>query len=465
MPLNTDGTFTPLTLTTATAQAIALFEAQGITVQAGSPEEQLVAILANLLLQRDNADLLSYTSEYSPIGTQIDQQNPNFPRRDAKPSTGYLSIFNNTGANIPISIGTNFVASNGLIFESTMLVNIPDGETVDVTIQSVETGTNQNLPPGQTFTGPGGVITNPAPIANGADLESDADYLDRITYSKTNVTSIQSSISAQLELLANYPDAVVYVNENVDATLTPVPVPPEGVNVVVKFPSGVAASSIEQSAAIGIISRRFEFGNLNSQNTALHPIFSGSYFTGVFAQYYSMTIAQAVNPYITIELSVSFPVTLSAIEKEQLAENFASDCVQRFLNVLGGAGGNFLFTFNPASGSPIGATPAVVAPQPLQNQIAPFISAEALRNLVADADTTSGSMSGIRLISTDVLTVEFDPAVEYESPVTLSINPVSPEVSTIDFKKDALFSDETSWYDRYTFLDPANVMVTITEVV
>jgi len=43
--------------------------------------------------------------------------------------------------------------------------------------------------------------------------------------------------------------------------------------------------------------------------------------------------------------------------------------------------------------------------------------------------------------------------------VTLSLD--SGATKFIDFKKDALFSDSSSWFDRYLFIDPANITITV----
>ncbi len=61
--------------------------------------------------------------------------------------------------------------------------------------------------------------------------------------------------------------------------------------------------------------------------------------------------------------------------------------------------------------------------------------------------------------SVDTLEMIIDPNVEGEAAVTLSLN--SGATKFIDFKNDALFSDNTSWFDRYMFIDPENVTIKI----
>ena len=56
------------------------------------------------------------------------------------------------------------------------------------------------------------------------------------------------------------------------------------------------------------------------------------------------------------------------------------------------------------------------------------------------------------------MTITIDPDVIGESPIVLSIG---GGTTFIDFKNDQLFSDDTSYYDRFMFIDPANITITM----
>jgi len=75
-------------------------------------------------------------------------------------------------------------------------------------------------------------------------------------------------------------------------------------------------------------------------------------------------------------------------------------------------------------------------------------------DLNAAADTPQ-----ILFDSVDTLEIVIDPDVEGEAAVTLSLD--SGLTKFINFKNDALFSDNTSWFDRYMFIDPENVTIKI----
>ena len=61
--------------------------------------------------------------------------------------------------------------------------------------------------------------------------------------------------------------------------------------------------------------------------------------------------------------------------------------------------------------------------------------------------------------SVDTLEMTIDPLEGGEAAVVLSLD--SGMTKFIDFKNDALFSDGSSWYDRYLFIDPENVTIKI----
>jgi hypothetical protein len=62
--------------------------------------------------------------------------------------------------------------------------------------------------------------------------------------------------------------------------------------------------------------------------------------------------------------------------------------------------------------------------------------------------------------SVDSMTITIDPQVLGEAPVVLS-DAGGSSLTFVDFKNDALFSDSTSYFDRFAFVDPANINITV----
>lgn len=463
--LNADGKYTKLSLDDA--RTIVLQEAAnaGVEVLAGSVEDQIKEWLAQFYVSVDSAMYAVTVKEFNPTGSDIDIQNPGFPRLQPAVSKGFLKIDNTGGGSpVPVPLNTILTAPNGNTYTNpTAAISVAAGQTGFLAIQSVDTGKAQNLPPDQVFSGPGGgVITNPQPITGGRDLESDSDYLNRLTYYKSNNTSQQATVAARKELLEFYQDAKLYVNSSNNGTAVPVPIPPQGLNPVVILASGIHAGLEEIQAAINILTNRFEFGNLNSENSTLHPILQGSSYAGVFPQSYSLTVAQAVTSTVDAQVQVSFPPETLPEEKLIISQVFATQFVQRLVNLLTGSDGSFNFSFTPSGGSPLAST-VTVAASPTGPQIGPFVSIEAIRSLVSGADST-GSQGGINLLALDNLSIEFDTGEYEQNPVLLSIfAPYEGTLATVNFILDALFTDGTSWYDRYIFLDPSRVTVAIVE--
>lgn len=464
--LDANGNNTQLSLDDARTLVLAAAAAAGVDVISGSVEDQLKEWMAQGLVDFDSFSYESVVRQFFPTGSDIDLQNPGFPRLQPTVSGGFLKV-DNSGGGSPLSIpeGTEYTAPNGNIYDSTTLaLTVAAGEIGYVSIESQETGAAQNLPKGQTFTGgPGGVVTNPQPITGGQDLETDSNYLNRLIYLRTNVTSQQASSVLIQEMLESYQAATIYINSSNNGTTIPIPVPAQGANVIVLFDSGTSAGSEETANAISILVNRLEFITLNSQVSDLHPIIQGTSFATVVPRTYSITVAQSVDSTIDVELSVQFPESTVAEEKLALVEDFAIQFVQRIIGLLSGSAGSFHMTFNPADDDPVVEDLEVVA-STTGPVLAPFVSIEAIRSLLPDP-SPSGAGSILRLISTDALTIEFDPDEAGESPVEMSIAaPAGGTVATVDFIHDALFSDDTSWYDRYLSLDPDLISVTITEI-
>lgn len=465
--IDENGKFTQLTLIDALQITLAEAEAAGVEVTTGSVEEQINAWLAQSLVEYDSALYASYVKQFNPTGSDIDIQNPGSPRLQATSATGYLSLANATGSPITVTAGSIFTAPNGNTYSTGLnFVTVGAGSTGFIAISSVATGSAQNLPAGQSFTSSYTLAaTNPQPFVDGIDTETDPQYISRLIYLRTNNTSEQATPAAEKELLDAYAAARIYVNNSQSNLTAPVPIPAAGYNPVVLFPSGVTAGAEEIQTAINIFASRFEFGNVLAPafGTSLHPLLSAVIYTGTFPQRYTVTPAQAVATTINAVVTVSFPSGTDSSEKALLAEAFGAQFVQNLIDFYGGAAGTFTMEFQEA-GSPtpslVTTTPAVLAGGAVT--IAPVVSIEQIRAFISDQNET---IQGLNYLACGTLTAELNPDVVGESSVLLSIDaPSGGSVASVDFVQDALFTDSTSWYDRYIFLDPSLITVRVNEV-
>ena len=93
-------------------------------------------------------------------------------------------------------------------------------------------------------------------------------------------------------------------------------------------------------------------------------------------------------------------------------------------------------------------------------EIAPSFSLETIRSLILDFNTINKL---IKYEAVESLIVKLDPKIANESIITLDAsNTTLPD--SVDFAKTAKFSDGTSWFDRYIYINPNNINVTIKEV-
>lgn len=465
--INENGVYTELTLGDALTIVLNFASSIGIDVQTGSVEEQIANWLAQTLVQSDSAQYALYVKQFNPTGSDIDLQNPGTPRLQASISEGYLEI-DNSGEVTPLAIPTDsiFTAPNGNTYTNGVtLATIPAGEKGFISVFSTATGSNQNIPAFLVFDAfQGRPVTNPQPFVTGRDTETDAQYTSRLIFLKTNNTSEQATPAATKELLEFYSAARFYVNNTENNLTTPVPVPSSGYVCVVLLPSGVTAGPEEIQNAINILASRFEFGNIFKISTVPHPIIQGVIYTGTFPQAFTIAPAQAVEVTLTANLYVSFSAGTASEEKLILAESFASAFVQNLIDFYGGAAGNYNLEFQP-TGSPLPspelATPAVVGSQG-QIKIAPVIAVEQIRAFASDIDQ---AVPNLNYLECNQLQAIFDPLVAGEPSATLDIDaPAGGTVSVINFVEDELFNDNTSWYDRYIFLDPSLITITVTEI-
>ena len=468
--LNENGKFDQLTLNDALTLVLSDATDAGIEVPSGSVEEQIATWMSQVLVESDSALYALYVKMFNPTGTDIDLQNPGNPRLTATVATGFLEVDNSAGVSpVDITASSSFMAPNGNVYTNgSTAYTIPAGEIGYISVSSEEEGISQNLPADQTFSSSyDATITNPQPFVDGSDAETDSEYLSRLIYLRTNNTSDASTPAAIKELLDYYEAARIYVNNSAGNLTAPVPIPANGYVAVVLFPSGVNASALEINAAITILSNRFEFGNPLKTTSDLHHILSGTIYTGTFPQTYTAAVAQNVQITIAATISVSFSAGTASAEKSTLASAFATQFVQNLIDFYGGADGDFNLTFQE-SGSPapdpVVSTPSVIAATGVVSKIGPVISIEQIRAFISD-EANAQDTPNLNYISCESLSAELDPMESGESSWTLDIDaPAGGTISVIDFVQDDLFSDNTSWYDRYIFIDPAIVTVQVNEI-
>ena len=436
----------------------------GVPVFDGSVEQMISEWLAKVFLDIDNSVFLSIQKFIYPTEQDIDIQNPGIARLQASKSNGYIELDNTLGAfTATIPVNSIITASNGLEYTNTEELIVLAGEKGFTYIESKLTGVNQNLPQNQVFDYGGYTITNPQPISGGRDIETDSEYWNRIVYLKTNLASEQTSITITNALLQYYLDAKVFVNNSNSSRLTPIPIPANGYNCCIILPSGVNATSRELQKAIETLVSYAEFVGVNNVSTDLHPVIFGVSFSGVFPIAYSISPVQAVQTTIDLTVKVRFDSSIIEVEKANLAKQFANNFVNRLMKTFYSNTGNYNFDFTPLVGDSVTEVIEVLGVVKANNNIAPIVSIEAIRSIIYD-QSDSVSIKGLQYRECDSLTVEFDPLVVDETAKTLSINaPSGGTLLSIDFAKDALFSDSSSWFDRWINLDPSLITVFVVE--
>ena len=463
--IDQNNVYTTLDLNTAQQTVIAQAQANNIVIQSGSVEEQLQNWLAQFLVEADTGLFKSYQMMFNPVGAEIDLQNPNTPRLLNSISSGYLKLHNATGAPIVVTANSIFTAPNGNTYTtSNNTVTVAAGGDNYITVYSVLTGISQNLPSGQTFTGAYTLtVTNPQPFTNGRNTETGTEYLNRITYLLTNNSSQQATPAAEKELMVYYKTAKILVNNSSNATALPVIIPPNGYIPIILFTSGVQASLAEIQNALQIIANRFEFGNPMAAATTLHPLLSGTIYSGAYPEVYYLAPAQAVKSTLTATLNIKFQAFIDATEKLNLANAFATFFAQNVVNFFGGSAGNFSCVFTPLVGSSTTTAIPLLASQGIDFEIGPYFSIEQIRALISDQNQLA-VLAGMEYKSCTVLSLILDPQTGTEATVNLNISGAGGTVLGVDFSKTALFSDGSSWYDRYMYINPAFITISVNEV-
>jgi hypothetical protein len=461
MPI-VNGIYTELSFEDALATIINDAPAS-IVFSPGNPPE---LVLANMFAQGDViedqfiGDTLA--SMMSPVGANIDLLNPNNPRNPAKAASGYIYITNASPSPIAIAINTLVKASSGQEYSVGMSsFVIPGSGSAYVFATCTETGIGGNIPAGRAFTIIGysslsGI--NTLPLLNGAAQESDAIYLNRVTSEKTEYGSQSGSVAVETELKRYYADARMYVNPAATALVVPVPVPASGYNLVVLIPNGVLSTAEDIAQIFQILSERLEFINAQNIGDARHVVMSGTIYTSEIPVSYFFTVAQPVITTLDAVINVRASSVADRTELITQANSFVKSFVDRLVQLFSGVDGTMSVTYHDGVTADVVTAIDIAGSASLAGSIAPSFGIATVNSLVCDIDTIA-STPQILYDSADSLDMEIDPDVGGETAVTLSL--ASGATKFIDFKKDALFSDNSSWFDRYLFIDPAKITITV----
>jgi hypothetical protein len=458
-----NGVFTPLTLDAALNEIITDAPSSIVFSPGNPPELVLANMFAQASVNIDENDGEIMALFLSPVGSMIDLMNPNNPRKPAIAASGYVLVTNSTGIDVSIPPNTQFVASTGQVYSVGLTALTVQGSgTLDVLVTADETGLAGNIPSGIAFTVTGiDALTgiNTLPFLSGAPAESDAIYLNRIIGERTEYGTQNGSVAVETEIKRYYPDATIYVNNTNAALTVPVPVPGDGYNLIVKTPSGILASAAEISQIFQTLSNRLEFVNSQNVGDALHVVLSGSVLnSGVPLSYY-FTVAQAVDTTIDITINVRASRNATTDELITQANDFAVYFINRLMQLFSGIDGTTDIIYDDGVHAPVTTSIDIAGIQAQAGTIAPQFGVGTVEAFVSDLDTMSNTPN-ILFDNVDALTITIDPEVGGESPVVLS-NAGGSSLTFIDFKNDALFSDSSSYYDRFMFIDPANISVTL----
>jgi hypothetical protein len=250
----------------------------------------------------------------------------------------------------------------------------------------------------------------------------------------------------------------MYVNPTATALLVPVPVPASGYNVVVLVPNGILATAEDIAQIFLTLSERLEFINAQNLGDTRHKVMSGTIYTSEIPVSYFFTVAQPVTTTLHAVVNVRASSTADRTELITQANSFAQSFIDRLIRLFSGVNGSMNVTYHDGVGADVVTALSIAGSASLAGSIAPSFGIATINSLVCDIDTIA-STPQILYDSVDTLDMIIDPDVGGEAAVTLSL--ASGYTKFIDFKKDALFTDSTSWFDRYLFIDPANVTITI----
>jgi hypothetical protein len=463
MPI-TNGIYTALTFDDALANIIDNAPSSIVFAPGNPPELVLANMFAEANVKADTAIGETLAALMSPVGANIDLQNPNNPREEAKATVGTLKFVNTTGSPISISPNTIFTATTGQTYSlGTTSITVEAAGIAYASVTAVDAGIAGNIPANQTFTASGYsslTITNPIVWSNGADAETDARYLERVTIAKTEYGSQVTSVAAETALKEIYTAAHIYTNKSSNALTVPVPVPGNGYNCVVLTPNGIYENAAVMAPIFEILSERFEFVNAQTVGDTRHIVNSGTVYVSEVPQAYYYTVAQNVTATINATIHVRFATGTDNTERISQAVDFATYFITRLMSYLSGVAGSTDITFTYDEYTTVVTSVDIAADAGSVDPIAPAFGISAIRDLVSDASTRSLTPQ-LMYDSTPSLSLVMNPNVSGESSQTLTL---SSATQFIDFKADALFSDSSSWYDRFMSLDPTKIHVTVVDV-
>ena len=460
MPI-TNGIYTALTFNDALASVMAAAPSS-IKFSPGNPPELVLANMfaqADVLLDQNNGQLLA--SMMSPAGAMIDLLNPNNPRRAAVAASGYVLVSNSSGTAVSIAPNTILTAASGQTYSvgvSSFIV--PSHGSAEVFITCTETGLGGNIPAGIAFTVAGQSSlsgTNTLPILNGSAAESDAIYWNRIVSEKSEYGAQNGSVAVENALKEYYADARLFVNNTISALSTPVPVPGNGYNCIVLAPFGILSSASDVAPIWKILANRLEFINAQNVGDARHVVMSGTEYTSSIPQTYFATIAQPISPTFAAVINIRASSLADTSELIAQANSFADYFIERLFQMFPGAGGSYNVTYKDGVHSDVVTAMTTAGSDSLSKAIAPAFGIQAINALVCDMSTITLTPQ-ILYDSTVSMSMVLKPGVSGESSKTLAIGGAR---TFIDFVNDDLFTDHTSWYDRYVYLDPTKISVTI----
>lgn len=456
-----NGVFTPLTLETALNQVIADAPAS-IVFSPGNPPELILATMfaqAAVYVDENEGELMALFM--SPVGAMIDTMNPNNPRKSAIYASGYITITNPETEAAVIPVNTIATAPNGQQYTITAGGTVPGSSgTLNLPVTAVDSGIVSNIPANQAFTIDGFsslTAANPLPFLNGAAAESDAVYLNRIISERTEYGTQNGSVAVETEIKKYYPDAYMYVNNTGVSLSDPVPVPSNGYNLVVKTPSGILADGYEIAQILNILASRLEFTNSQNLGSIFHVVLSGSVLnSGVPLSYY-FTVAQAVETTIAMQINIRASSNATEAELISQANSFATAFLNRLMTMFSGINGSTDVTYDDGIHTPTVTAIDITGTESQSGTIAPQFGIGTIIALVNDPSTMGDTLQ-ILFDEVDSLSITIDPNVAGESSVVMTIG---GGTTFVDFKNDALFSDYTSFYDRFMFIDPTKITITM----
>jgi len=191
---------------------------------------------------------------------------------------------------------------------------------------------------------------------------------------------------------------------------------------------------------------------------ALHVVMSGIVYTSGIPMVYFFTVAQPVVTALDAVINVRASSLAERSELIAQANSFAKSFIDRLVTIFSGVNGTAVVTYSDGVEDDVDTDIDIAGSATLAGSIAPAFGIATIQSLVCDIDTIADTPQ-ILYDSVDTLDMVIDPDTEGEASVTLSLE--SSMTKFIDFKNDALFSDSSSWYDRYLFIDPANITITV----